>query len=338
VCNSAYLIDDWVRGDRVVLVKNPDYWNADQVAIERLTLVQVPDPVASYQKDELHVISAGIKWREEAERIFADPVLSQQFFVTPYPGLQYIGLNTVRPPTDDVRVRKALALAFDKEAFLDEIMWSEAWQPTSCVIPPSVMGHQPRGSCGHQYDPEGARALLAEAGYPDGKGFPTLHLWVWWESSAEDALRIVAAQWEETLGITTEVHTIDWETYWDYLDDCRVNREALAACELNSYSEAWYMDYGDPHFLLDVVFAPDSTWQYTGWENERYEELLALALAELDTAQRVEHYKEADKILVEEQAVVIPLLYIQQPVLAKDGVAYEFPPFGAEPFKRWALP
>jgi oligopeptide transport system substrate-binding protein len=339
VCNSAYLIEDWVRGDRVVFVKNPDYWNADQVAIERLTFVQVPDAVASYENDELHVLSSGIDWREEAERIFADPVLSRQFQVVPaVPGLQYIALNTVRPPTDDVRVRKALALAFDKEAFLDEIMWSEAWQPTSCAIPPSVMGHQPQGSCGHEYDPEGARALLAEAGYPDGKGLPTLHLWVDWEYWEEDALRIVAAQWEETLGITTEVHTIDWETYQDYLDECRVNREALAACELNSYSNAWRMRYGDPQYVLEVVFAPDSTLQYTGWENERYDELLALARAEPDTARRVEYYKEADKILVEEEAVVIPLLYIQKPVLVKDGVTYEFPPFVPEHFKRWALP
>jgi ABC-type oligopeptide transport system substrate-binding subunit len=86
-----------------------------------------------------------------------------------------------------------------------------------------------------------------------------------------------------------------------------------------------------------VLFAPDSDLQYTGWENERYDELLALARTELDTAQRAELNKEADRILVEEEAVIIPLLYIQRPALVKEDVAYDFPPFGPALFKRWRL-
>jgi oligopeptide transport system substrate-binding protein len=338
--NGPYLLDEWVHGERLVLVKNPAYWNADGVSIERITLPIIPDRAeqwAMYENDELHVYAWG-DLREKAPDILADPVRSQEYRTLNVPGLIYFGLNTLRPPTDDVRVRQALAMAIDHEAFLAEMFWWIESPPPSCTIPPNIMGHQPYGTCGYTYDPERARALLAEAGYPDGEGFPPLQRWAHFGAWQTDALETVAGMWEETLGITTEAHVHDWDVYGEYLDGCVASREALAACDLNVYVLNWAMDYGDPQNLLEVVFAPSSPLQATGWESDRYEELMELARTELDTAQRAEYYKEADKILVEEQAAVIPIIHLQLARLVKRGVTVEFPPFGVEKFKHWALP
>lgn len=87
-----------------------------------------------------------------------------------------------------------------------------------------------------------------------------------------------------------------------------------------------------------MLFAPSSTYNYTGWESDRYKELLALAATEYDAARRAEYYKEADKILVEEQAAVIPILSYRRPALIRQGVTYDYPPFGPPRFKHWALP
>ena len=339
VSNGAYLLDEWVHGEKVVLVKNPDYWNADQVTIEQITFYHFPDPLASYENDELHVLAIEGLWDEETiEHIQADPVLSREVRTVPQAFVRYVGLNTLRPPTDDVRVRKALALAVDHEAF-KEVALVQGWLPASCIIPPTIMGHQPYGTCGYTHDPEQARALLAEAGYPDGQGFPTLHLWSHQSDWNEGANRVLVAKWQETLGITTEVHNVDWDTLSDYWLGCSESPEALAACELNAYQFNWMMDYGDPQNILELVFDPDSWYHITGWQSARFEELLALAETEYDPAQREAYFMEADRILVEEQVAVLPIMYMQDLVLIKEGISFEYQPFVGPPlFKYWTLP
>jgi oligopeptide transport system substrate-binding protein len=340
VCNGAYLLDEWVHGDRLGLVKNPNYWDADNVAIERITLPIIDarsEIWDMYVNDELVVYQEG-DLRQEAERFLSDPVLSQELHRLPFPGLIYFGLNTLRPPTDDVRVRQALALAVDREALMADTHWDPDRSFASCTIPPNVMAHQPRGACGYAYDPERARELLAEAGYPDGEGFPPLQRWSQHGNWQSDALAYVAGMWEETLGITTEAHLQDWNTYVEYLDECGASPETLAACDLNVFNMGWVMDHGDPRNILEDLFAPVWPGNLSGFQSDRYEELLALAATEVDTAQRAEYYKEADKILVEEQVAVIPISHAPKPALVKPGVTFEYPPFGEPRFKHWALP
>jgi ABC-type transport system substrate-binding protein len=98
------------------------------------------------------------------------------------------------------------------------------------------------------------------------------------------------------------------------------------------------MDYGDPQNQLEVVFAPGSVWQYTGWESERYEELMELAGSEFDTAIREEYYKEADQILCEDEVAIIPLTSMDRGILVKEGVTFEFSPFAPPAFKHWDVP
>jgi oligopeptide transport system substrate-binding protein len=335
--NGAYLLDYWDHEAEVGLVKNPTYWGADDVKIEKITLPIIVEKVtnlALYENNELHVPSTYPN--EDMPRILADPVLSAELRKLPRPGVYYVGLNTLSHPTDDVLVRKALASAIDRKTIINNVLNTPWRTPLSCTTPPRILGYQEWGTCGHIFDIEQAQAYLAEAGYPDGEGFPTLR--VWFNRGNEDILEAVAAMWTENLNIHVELRTNEWAVYLDYLDACNNSKEELAACEFNAYRMGWVMDYGDPQNQLEVVFAPSSTFQYTGWESARYDELLDLAGSSFDIEEREGYYFEADKILSEDEVSIIPIMGYERNTLVKTGVTFEFPPFGAPAFKHWDLP
>jgi oligopeptide transport system substrate-binding protein len=297
--------------------------------------------MALYENGEVHSLGgsggAGIP-TEDMPRIQADPVLSEELKISPRPGVYYVGLNTLRPPTDNVLVRQALAAAIDRQSIIDNVIQMPWRRAMSCTTPPDVLAYQEYGTCGWAFDLEKAKSLLAEAGYPDGEGFPVMQFWFNRADFNEDVIEAVAAMWEENLGISVELRTNEWAVYQDYLNACNDSAEALAACEFNAYRMGWVMDYGDPQNQLQVLFDPRSPQQYTGWQSPRFEELIDQAGASFDTAEREALYKEADKILCEDEAVLIPLISYDNSALVKTGVTYEFPPFGSPSFKFWALP
>jgi oligopeptide transport system substrate-binding protein len=339
VGNGPYLLDYWEHEAEVGLVKNPNYWDADSVTIESVTLpilVEEATSMALYENNETHTTGEAGYPNEDMPRILEDPVLSEELRILPRPGVYYVGLHTLRPPTDDVNVRKALASAIDRQTIVDNVLNTPWRSILTCTTPPKILGYQEPGTCGYDFDPEAAKQYLADAGYPDGEGFPTLI--VWFNRGNEDILEAIAAMWQENLNINVELRTNEWAVYLEYLDQCNNSKEELASCEFNAYRMGWVMDYGDPQNQLEVVFAPSSTFQYTGWENERFDELMDLAGSEFDTATREEYYKEADKILSEEHVAIIPIMGYERQTLVKEGVTFEFPPFGGPEFKYWAVP
>jgi oligopeptide transport system substrate-binding protein len=342
VSSGAYLLDAWEHEAEVVLVKNPDYWDADNVSIEKITLPIIQESateLALYENGELHV--SGYP-SEEVPRILADPDLSQQLRSLPRPGVYYVGLNVLREPTDNVLFRKALASAIDRKSIIENVVQRPWLTPLSCTTPPRILGHQEWGTCGYTFDPEQAMAYLeeymAEAGYASVDEIPIVSFWFNRADYNEDVIEAAAAMWEENLGVTVELRTNEWAVYLDFLDQCNTTKEDLAACEFNAYRMGWVMDYGDPQNQLEVVFAPASTFQYTGWENERFDELMDLAGASFDADEREALYMEADMILCEEEVAIIPIHGYERNTLVKDGVTFEFPPFGSPPLYHWELP
>ncbi|MGD2143127.1 MAG: peptide ABC transporter substrate-binding protein [Anaerolineae bacterium] len=344
VSSGPYLLEAWEHEAEVVLVKNPDYWDADNVAIEKITLPIIQESatyLALYENDELHGGDAGLP-SEEMPRIVEDPVLSEELRILPRPGVYYVGINTLREPTDNVLFRKALASAIDRKSIIENVVQRPWLTPLSCTTPPRILGHQEWGTCGYTFDPEQATAFLeeymAEAGYESVDELPPVRFWFNRADYNEDVIEAVAAMWEENLGLTVELRTNEWAVYLDYLDACNNTKEDLAACEFNAYRMGWVMDYGDPQNQLEVVFAPASTFQYAGWENERFDELMDLAGAEFDTATREAYYMEADTILCEDVVAIIPIHGYERNALVKTGMTFEYPPFGSPPLYHWELP
>jgi oligopeptide transport system substrate-binding protein len=344
ISSGPYLLESWEHEAELVLVKNPDYWDADNVSIEKITVPIIQESatfLALYENDELHGGDVGLP-SEEMPRIVEDPVLSEELRVLPRPGVYYVGLNTLREPTDNVLFRKALASAIDRKSIIENVVQRPWLTPLSCTTPPAILGHQEWGTCGYTFDPEQAMAYLeeymAEAGYEEVSEIPIVRFWFNRADYNEDVIEAAAAMWEENLGITVELRTNEWAVYLDFLDQCNNSQEELAACEFNAYRMGWVMDYGDPQNQLEVVFAPASTFQYTGWENERFDELMDLAGGEFDTATREAYYMEADQILCEQEVAIIPIHGYERNTLVKDGVTFEYPPFGSPPLYHWELP
>ena len=337
VSNGPYLLESWEHEAELSLVKNPTYWDADNVTIEKVTVPIIQESatrLALYEAGELHVSD----WpSEDVPRILADPVLSQELVILPRPGVYYIGLNSLRAPVDNPLVRKALAAAIDRKSIIVNVLQEPWLAALSCTTPPNILGHQEWGTCGYTFNPEQAQAYLAEAGYPGGEGFPVLQIWFPRSDFNSDTIEAVAAMWEEHLGIPVELRNNEWAVYLDQLDACGASREELAACEFHAYVLGWVMDYGDPQNQLEVVFAPASPFQTTGWESQRFEELMDLARSETDTEQRAAYYMEADKILCEDEAVIIPLIGYERSTLVKTGLKYEYPPFGSPNLKHWEI-
>lgn len=219
VGNGAYLLTEWAHNDYVVVEKNPDYWGADDVTIERIEfpiIIEDATALAAYERGELDV---GAFPGEELPRLLEETPDHIQVLVRPGP--YYIGLNFLRPPTDNLNMRKALASSINKRAILDNVL-EMPWREVACgVIPPNIPGYQGCGEVGYEFDVDAAagylEAAMGEMGVEEA-GDITVNLW--YNRGNEDVLDAVAEQWETNLGINVNVAIMEWAAYLDTLDEC----------------------------------------------------------------------------------------------------------------------
>jgi oligopeptide transport system substrate-binding protein len=343
VVNGPYVLAEWVPGDRIVLNKNSTYWNADQVLIDRIEFKIVPkleDQLAQYEKGDLQVADFPA---EETPLIQADPGFANELKVLGRPGTSYIGLNTQVTPTLDVNVRRAIASAIDRKALIDDVLKQPWHVPAQVLVPPDIPGYQGEDpTVGVPYDPDAARKYLADAGYGPDNPIPPVEIWFNREGNNEAIFEAIGNMLEQ-IGIPVRLNESSWNVYRNALDACnKPNRPGAARtpaqCTYNAYRMGWVMDYADPSSMLDTVFSPKSTLQYTGWQSPEYEKLLADALAEQDETKREELYKQAEKLLLNDLVAAVPLQHYDRTLLIKDGVVADYPPIGAPNLQYWKLP
>jgi oligopeptide transport system substrate-binding protein len=221
VGNGAFLLTEWAHNDYVVVEKNPDYWGADDVTIEKVEcpiIIEDATALAAYERGEVDWSEAGYP-SEELPRLLED--MPDHVKVLVRPGPYYIGLNFLRPPTDNLNMRKALASSINKRAILDNVL-EMPWRQVACgVIPPNIPGYQGCGEVGYEFDVDAALgyldAAMAEMGI-DAASDITVNLW--YNRGNEDILDAVAEQWATNLGITANVAIMEWAAYLDTLDEC----------------------------------------------------------------------------------------------------------------------
>ncbi len=213
----------------------------------------------------------------------------------------FVAFDTSRPPFDDARVRQAFVLATDRQTLGDVIWRGYVFPATGGFIPPGMPGHSV--GIGLPYDPEQARQLMAEAGYPGGRGFPVADALT--PHEREPLSKHLRAQWQENLGVEITWQSMEYGAFVE-----RVYREPPSMSLAR-----WVADYPDPDNFLRVGFA---IW-LPGWGNETYAGLVEEAKRSMDQEERMDLYKRADKILVEE-ATIMPLNYIRLHLLIKPWV------------------
>ncbi|MCS7309948.1 MAG: peptide ABC transporter substrate-binding protein [Armatimonadota bacterium] len=305
---GPFKIAQYVPGSKVVLAANKEYHaGAPQLdGIERPIVLDASTRHAMYERGDLDIVDVQ---KGDLLRDQQDPVLSKQLHTFDRAAVFYLGLNqNAFPPFKDRRVRLALAYATDKDAIVRVALMGVP-QKANGILPPGVLAHDPNFQ-GIPYDPERARQLLAEAGYPGGKGFPTLVL-TFREKTPDlrRAAEMVKEQYRKELGINVELREMEWGAFLDALD-----RKELPFIHLR-----WMADYLDAQNFLSVLLRSGAPENVVGYSNPRFDALCDQADKERDEAKRIRLYREAERIAVED-VPWIPLYFQRDVELIKPYV------------------
>ena len=212
ISNGAFLLSA-TENDRVKLERAKTYWDGASVALDRVTFVNTPnaeDALSAYEAGEIDAIT-NAPFEPLALKLLAP---YKDFRRSTYGALTYYGFNTAHEPFDDVRVREALALAIDRERISRDVL-EGATEPAGKFLPEAMSGEKPvvdkADLLGH--DVNKARELLAEAGYPNGEGFPVIRLLINRNAQQRTVAQSIAAMWQSALNIETEIVVRSWEEY-----------------------------------------------------------------------------------------------------------------------------
>jgi len=302
VNNGPFVLQEWKSGESMTFDRNPRYYGRREGNVQRVQISLQPEPesvLQLYEQDQLDIVGLSPRVINRARHLHAGEYVS-----LPSPSTYYLAFDVTHPPFDNVPVRRAFSLATDKEGLADVAHRGFSFPATGGLVPPGVPGHSP--DSGLPYDPEAARQLLAEAGLPGGRGFPTVTM-------VASAGRLVDAQflqarWREALGVEVGLETAK-----------AASDPARGAQLVNITFGGWHADYPDPENFLRVGLP----WQLTGWRNAAYEELLADAQRMTAQSERMKAYQRADRLLIAE-APIIPLAYGSWHLLIKPWVR-QFP-------------
>jgi ABC-type oligopeptide transport system substrate-binding subunit len=304
VSNGPFKLQVWKRGEAMVLVRNPGYYGRFGGNVQRVELSLLADQSAAlemYAADDLDILD--IRFFSPAKIERARQRYAGEYVTKPILGTGYVRFDASRPPFDDVRVRRAFTLAIDKETLADVIRKGCVFPATGGFVPPGMPGHS--AGIGLPYDPERARQLLAEAGYPGGRGFPVVDALMPQLPVTPETGEYMRMQWRENLGIEILWRAAEVAVFLD-----RARKEPPHV--LLNAEEA---DFPDPDTFLSVDFL----WEVSGWRNEAYEGLVEQARRAIDQEERMKLYGQADRILVEE-ASLMPLVYWRSHLLVKPWV------------------
>jgi oligopeptide transport system substrate-binding protein len=298
--SGPYDLVYWRLNDKVRLKKNPRYWDAANTRSDIIDILPVGSANAAlnlYEHGEADVV-----W--DAQLIpseLLDVLLKRPDFHTfNYLGTYFVRFNVTKKPFDDPRVRKALALAVDKKRIVEKITRGGE-QIASHLVPDGTANYT--SPAGLDYDPVLARKLLAEAGYPGGKGFPPFQYL--FNASAGGGSKIhekiaveLQQMWRDGLGINMELRQTEWTAYLS----------AQSQLDYDLSRSSWIGDYDDANTFLGMFTSNDGN-NRTGWKNPRYDELIRAANDEPDLQAREKLFQQAETLLVHDEPPVIPLYF-----------------------------
>ena len=300
VTNGPFLLDEWHHEYKLTLRANPHYFG-DQPRIEKVTMYiinQATTALTLYETGDLELASLP----PEAMEAYKG---SEEYRTTALLRGYYYGFNVLEPPFDDPRVRRAFSMAIDRREFPAILKRGEI--PSSYWIPPGMPYHNP--GIGLAFDPERARALLSEAGYPGGRGFPSVT--ATYNTSPENRLiaENLQAQWKRNLGLSVQLDNLEWKVYLHQLETSPPPLFRLG----------WGADYPDPDNFMNL-FTSTSGNNRTRWRNSVFDELIGSAVADPNTLGRQSAYDKAQKILLEEDVVIMPLFVATQNWVVKPTI------------------
>ncbi|MBK7997298.1 MAG: peptide ABC transporter substrate-binding protein [Verrucomicrobia bacterium] len=297
--SGPYQLERWSLNDRVRLRANPHYWDATNTHCQVVDLLPIRSASTAfnlYERGGLDII-----WDKELIPSELFPILRPRsdFHSFNYLGTYFLRFNTTRKPLDDPRVRRALTMCIDKQRLVDKILKTGEVIGSHFVPPGTANCRSPEGLA---FDPEGARQLLKEAGYPNGQGMrPIEYLFesVSGGGSVHSKIGVELQQmWQRELGIKVELRQMEKQVYL----------AAQRSLDYDVSRSTWIGDYNDPNTFLDL-FRSNNGNNRTGWKNQPYDDLMDQASVLTDLDQRANLLRQAESILVRDEAPIAPLYF-----------------------------
>lgn len=290
VGNGPYKLEEWKINRHITVTKNPYYWDEANVSINSIVFKPVDNAVTEermFRAGALHVTSS-----IPADKIaIYQEKFAPELKITPYLGTYFYRLNINTPQLQDKRVRRALGMAIDRKQLVDNI--TKGGQiPAYTMTPPGTMGYFPESTL--NFDPEAAKRLLAEAGYPNGEGFPPIEILY---NTNEGHRKIAVAlqeMWKNYLNIDIKLLNQEWKVYLatESAGDYQISRGG------------WIGDYVDPNNFLDMFLCNGGN-NRTGWCNEEYDRLiLEVAPSQSSHEQRLKIFQQAETMLLEDMPII----------------------------------
>ncbi|HEY7067947.1 MAG TPA: peptide ABC transporter substrate-binding protein [Chloroflexota bacterium] len=317
VTNGPFKLESWRHDQDLTLVRNDDYWGT-KPTLQRAVYKIFPEGageqiVAAYEAGELDMTTTNVRLPpSQVDRLHDDPKYKNELRQFPASDTRFIVVNHRRPELRDVRVREALGISLERERLLRDVL-KQPGQPATSLEPDGIAGRKP--DAWPKEDVQRAKQLMAEAGYPDGRGFPEISFTYNTDDTWKAVAQYLQQRWKDTLGITVRLDNMEWKTFLKWKFETGWTERG------DLYRGGWVSDYEDPNNWFNMLWdsADDPTQFNGGWVNPEYDALVNKARGELDEQARAALYEQADALLARDY-VHIPLYYARYEVLVKPYV------------------
>jgi oligopeptide transport system substrate-binding protein len=292
--NGPFKMKSWRPNDVIEVVRNPLYWDAANVKLNGINFYSIENmntQERAFQAGQLH----------KTDQIPLDKVpyyrrtRPELMRIDPYEGVYFYRINIARTPLDNLKVRLALNLAVDREAIVKNIL-REDQKPATGYTPPGMGDYQPLDKM--LYDPERARQLLIEAGYPGGKGFPKFTLHFNTSDSHRAIAEAVQQMWKEELNVDLRLENQEWKVYLDTQNNKNYDLSR----------SAWIGDFMDPVTFLSMWTTGNGN-NNTNWGNPKFDAFIEQAARTGDPKARLEILHQAEDLFLSEAPVVLVYWY-----------------------------
>jgi len=311
VGNGPFTLDTWKINDIIRVRKNPHYWDAAAVKLQAINFYPIVDQQAeerAFRSGQVHLTNTP-QMAIEKIATYREKHPEQLQIVSTYTSYWYL-FNTTKPPFNNKLVRQAIAHAIDRESLVKNVT-KGGEVPAYTFVPPLHGGYSPKTY--FAYDPEKARRLLTEAGYPNGNGFPAFEILFNTLQSHHKVAVAIQQMLKQNLNIDVTLTNQEWKVYLDSqknlnFDLCR---------------QGWIADYVDPSNFFELLLSYGGN-NNTGWKNPEYDHLIEQAQVAQDEQTRHALFEQANKIVSEEMPI-LPLYFPSDINLVRPNVKNWFP-------------
>lgn len=317
--NGPYNLDTWELNKVIKVKKSSTYWDSSTVTINEIDFLPIDNSTTEermFRSDQLDITSSVPSEKIESYKKNSPKLIR----IAPYLGTYYYRFNTTKKPLNDMKIRRALSMAIDRELIVKKIT-KGGQLPAFSFVPPNTRGYNSKYKT--EFNLDSARALFRECGYLDStNSFPEIEI-LYNSSDAHKKIAIVIQQmWEKSLGVKVSLVNQEWKVYLD--SQKSLNYDICRA--------GWIGDYADPNTFLDMFISNGGNNQ-TGWSNTTYDSLINAASKSNSDKDRFNIFNQAEKILIDEMVIMPIYTYTRVYLISKRVSGWSDNIFDHHPYK-----